>query len=439
MTGRRGVQPRGHSRRRIQLVTLALLSAMVSSFFLAAAAPGVQAKPFPHKERVRVLAFSWREKSPFLTSLSLKNEYWGDFETDYYIVTVVTADTWAAKKDALNFSSYDVFAVDSFLPEDVSDVQEIMRWINGTRAEKSLLFFGGGYPQDAMEEFSDLLPVDIVAHRKLLNNTLTGLFQNATGLPGTGFDELANFTYNSMKEYNNETNQVEVEVTDEANNAGSIYRSPCIAWGSCPLLKQRIQTLGRKSQNALTIVQVPSTKEPIIVEGNFTQDASRKGSQVMYISTGTIVPAGDDEWNKPMYLWPYWNYFMYVTMYRLKHDVPDSEIQSYADWPYSPIPHERESALWMMFVLSLWVFNFVLFFWLGRKGKKKRSAAETDKMKGAGEKGEDKGNETGESGAPVTGEPDDLNAPPPETTGEQEDSPGDKARDGSPKDDPGED
>ena len=63
-------------------------------------------------------------------------------------------------------------------------------------------------------------------------------------------------------------------------------------------------------------------------------------------------------------------------VYDIKGLNPE-EIESYADWPWSPIPHQREAIIWMVFVGSLWVFNFTLFFVLRRKSKK-RDLAKSD-------------------------------------------------------------
>ncbi|GAB4329483.1 MAG: hypothetical protein Kow0069_37000 [Promethearchaeota archaeon] len=350
------------------------MACLVALSGTVASSPARRAIAAPYHERVTVLVFSWAEKTPYLTSLSLKNEVVGDFVTDFYNVTVTTAETYRSEKDQLNFAGYDVLVFDSFLPEDVAEVRSLKAWMNGTLGNVGVLFFGGYYPQEALEEFSDVLPVDIVAHRGALNSTLAGIFANTTGLPGDSFNLYLNFSYNNIREYNNRTNQVELEVSDEAVRQRTIFRSPRIAWGSCPLIKERIQTVGAKD-GSLVIVQVPSTREPIVVEWNVSS-SPRLGTQVMYVSAGTINPPGDDEWNKPFYLWPYWNYWMYVTLFHLKADFSDEDILTYAQWPYSPIPHELEAGLWMGFVAFLWVFNFVLFFTLGRKGKKRRDAAE---------------------------------------------------------------
>jgi hypothetical protein len=54
--------------------------------------------------------------------------------------------------------------------------------------------------------------------------------------------------------------------------------------------------------------------------------------------------------------------------------IDSTMINTYAQWPLSPIPHAAEATWWMIFVASLWVFNFVLFFTLGKKKKGARDA-----------------------------------------------------------------
>jgi hypothetical protein len=62
---------------------------------------------------------------------------------------------------------------------------------------------------------------------------------------------------------------------------------------------------------------------------------------------------------------------MYLTVRWLDPAVTDpNTIESYSDWPYSPIPHVAEATLWMIFVVGLWIFNFFLFFTLGKKSRK---------------------------------------------------------------------
>jgi hypothetical protein len=92
----------------------------------------------------------------------------------------------------------------------------------------------------------------------------------------------------------------------------------------------------------------------------------------------TVIPGTIEyhstEANKPFYLWPYFNYFLYQSSLFLANKMA-SEIDTYAMWPFSPIPHQPEAVAWMTFVAGLWVFNFVLFFTLGRKKGSSRAAA----------------------------------------------------------------
>lgn len=370
MRDQRGQRARPVKPKPLVLGALVLLASITTIVGVGNVIPRAAGNP-PAADRVNVLVYSWANKTPFLTSLMLNHSYndrldmYGPLETPYYNVRVITPDTFTARKHLLTTWDYDVIVMDSFMPLGYQNIWDIMAMVNGSVAHKSLLFFGGSYPELELEEFSEILPVDIVLHRLTLNSTLSEIFEDTTGQLEAGFDEYLNYSFNTISEYNNKSDQIEVEIATASE--GSVFDSPGIAWGSCPLLKDRIQTYGAKP-GAQIVIQRPSTKEPVIVKWTVSSPASgRAGDQVMYISTGTLNPKDTDEWNKPFYLWPYFNYFMYVTLYHLKVDYEDDAIESYADWPFSPIPHEREAALWMIFVASLWVFNFVLFFWLGRK------------------------------------------------------------------------
>ena len=130
------------------------------------------------------------------------------------------------------------------------------------------------------------------------------------------------------------------------------------------------------------MVEVPDTKEPLIVVGNVKDFTTiNKNIQVIYISTGLDVYKTEDgqdaEMNTAFKLWPYFNYFMYLSVFYCSNSFDNANLETYAQWPYSPIPHEREATIWMTFVAVLWVFNFALFFSLSRKKKADTNVPET--------------------------------------------------------------
>lgn len=54
----------------------------------------------------------------------------------------------------------------------------------------------------------------------------------------------------------------------------------------------------------------------------------------LLLSTWWLIPG----YNKQIFIWFYFNYFIYTSLMHLANQTP----QSYADWPYSPVPHTRE-------------------------------------------------------------------------------------------------
>lgn len=318
---------------------------------------------------------------------------------------------------AANISSYDVVIIDCYLPRDVNDT----KWLKNKILENDigLLFFGGRYSEENLAEFGDILPAYFIMDRNAINRTYDGALFGGIGIKDGPLGDYFAQKFDETKPIEILTDQIQVAVSkeeeerntiDEANEKaklnvpkeGSIF-SNNIAWQSCPLLRERVFTFAKKP-NTSTLVEVPNTKEPLVVLGNVSEFTTlNTKSEVMFISTGVGILQKDPgvfTWdsvntnltnsslydidytedyktenvtmNEPFKLWPYFNYLMYATVYTLAYNVTDkSVIESYADWPWSPIPHTKEATLWMTFVASLWVFNFWLFFTLGRKKKAK--------------------------------------------------------------------
>ncbi|MHA1896102.1 MAG: hypothetical protein ACTSU2_01800 [Promethearchaeota archaeon] len=273
---------------------------------------------------------------------------------------------------AINFSRYDVIIIDGYLPENLTELYYLKGNINGTYEKTGVIFFGGNYTKQAITLFSDLLPIQFVIYKDFLNQSLGDFFKDQTGSSYNPLQGYLNDIYNKTLPYEIRSNEVQVSVSD-AQSALPVEKQSMyvtrIAWQSCPLLYDRILTYAPKA-NASTLVQVPNTKEPLMVEWNYSGDASIR---IIYLSPGTgkyyEYSKGKyelNEWNKPFRLWPYFNYLMYLMVYDVKGLSPD-QIETYAEWPWSPIPHQHEAAIWMTFVAGLWIFNFVLFFSLGKK------------------------------------------------------------------------
>ncbi len=330
-----------------------------------------------------LLIFSWGTTTPVLTSLGLDKVGNGEGAAfNYTVDTIITNDTIAAKFPLIAWETIDVVVVDCFLPKESAELEILMSYLNGTAGKKGLLFFGGNYSHfvsDAIiTQFSEVLPADFVANRDIKNTYLNSSWANITGGDPLLMGVYTNYSAGLIKEYNIVDNQVEVSINPVLDtDPNFLFKVPRIAWGSCPLLKERIQTYSpRNSSTDKTVVEVPSTKEPLII----MRDSSYKG-RIMFISPGTFIQNKTwdqnklDEWNKAFALWPYFNYMMYLMARWLDLSVDPTTIESYAEWPYSPIPHFWDAVGWMVFVGSLWVFNFVLFFKLGRASRKRTAAA----------------------------------------------------------------
>jgi len=279
----------------------------------------------------------------------------------------------------LNFTEAEVLIFDSYLPTDMADLHYLIGHINGTYGVENMtgvLFFGGNYSTASITEFSrTVLPIEFVIYKDALNQTISDYFLEQTGMPNP-LSEYYERIYNNTEAYEIRDSEIQIAVSDEQDALSSSLKSMYvkrIAWQSCPLLYDRILTYSKRV-GASTLVEVPNTKEPLVVtwDKNFGMGLGNE-IQIIYISTGTAVINGE-EWNKPFHLWPYFNYMMYLMVYDIKGQA-ENEIETYAQWPWSPIPHQLEATLWMIFVGGLWVFNFVLFFKLGRKKDKRAASA----------------------------------------------------------------
>ncbi|MBD3350958.1 MAG: hypothetical protein GF364_05675 [Candidatus Lokiarchaeota archaeon] len=345
------------------------------------------------------------------------NALWVSLGLDVKINTTTFLNPAASDGNAsadlttLDFANIDVVVVDSYLPEG-NDLKYLMNNINGTTKNTGLIFFGGNYTESAILEFSDLLPIEFVIDKPVLNETLWDFYQNQTGYGDIPIGDYFEYVYNETEPYETRSNEIQVSVSDKQDSLHDDQKSMYIkriAWQSCPLLYERILTYNSKiDDGALTLVEVPNTKEPLVSKWTYP---SNPDTEVLYISPGTADlhkwddEEGEyvlDEWNTPFHLWPYFNYMMYLMVFDVANiaGFGEDSIETYAQWPHSPIPHETEAIIWMTFVASLWVFNFVLFFTLGKKKRKDDLEGEEKKEKG----GEDR--DTGDIEKPEAAEKD---------------------------------
>ena len=273
-----------------------------------------------------------------------------------------------------------VVVFDTYLPKNLTDAQYLLNKI--LEKEMGVILFGGNYSRGALNIFEPIMPAYFTINRDALNAIVGNTLTDPIGINNTAMDYYRDLIYNTTVEFTILDNQIQVSNTTELEDTLFVQS---IAWQSCPLLRHRFSTFAKK-QGANTLVEVPDTKEPLIVIGNLKDYTDiNKNIMVMFISTG-VAQYYDysrnetKEMNTAFKLWPYFNYFMYLSVFYCTNSFDRNNLETYAQWPYSPIPHEREATLWMMFVAFLWVFNFALFFYLGKKKKADRSVEANNEM-----------------------------------------------------------
>ncbi len=383
-------------RTHARLVAASLL-ALIAAQVVAPALAGVSAIQPSQGTPVKVLCLTQRTNGEFEVRLALS--------TKHANVSRTIAITWALESNYTTqtalLNTYDVIIVNSFLPNDATFIANLASAVAGG---VGLFFFGGYYPI-----LAEALGASVKAMLPVLFNE-----------PFTVEEE----TYVDQ----GWVSQIELKVNADhlfnetaPNNVGLLQRS--VVWESSPLVKERI-FVRDSTADANVLVYRPqqgrkaseyncTDGEPLVA---FRQHGAGRvlwvsmgtgfinSTFALYTTTGvgpywnrTIVPGSSEKhnkiWNQPWHLWPYFNYFLYQSSMYLAGKVA-SDIDTYAKWPHSPIPHEAEAFWWMVFVGGLWVFNFVLFFTLGRKkkGEPRQAPApapaggEDSKDKPAGEK-----------------------------------------------------
>ncbi len=365
----------GRSKKLVKILIISTLFLSASFLLFPNGIPNVSAVPERNMPGVNVLLLTNNSHSVIATSLGLD-------DTIYYS-QYTEGINYTTDLMVLDYSQYEVIIADSYLPDNLTVLHQIKSAINGTSADLGLIFFGGNYSENALLTFANVLPVEFVIDRGALNHTIVEFLIEQSGLPIFALNEYYNRLFDHTNFFEILTDDIQVSVSDEQEaltpEAQSIYVTR-IAWESTPLLYERILTYAKKS-TATTLIEVPDTKEPLVVTWENDWDGYNTSSQVIYVSPGVATiwdyqKGENDEWNTPFHLWPYFNYFLYMMVYDIKGLEPE-EIESYANWPWSPIPHRTGAIIWMVFVGSLWVFNFTLFFVLRRKSKK-RDLAKND-------------------------------------------------------------
>ena len=126
-------------------------------------------------------------------------------------------------------------------------------------------------------------------------------------------------------------------VTEVVDSENIIAKN--IAWNSIPEAKNYTvipKDLLEKDVNV--ILKETSTGDPLLME-------KRIGKGMILVYT----PWLSDEYNREIRLWPYFNYFIFSSiLYVSGHE---EDIPRYNEWPYSPVPHPRDS-----FTIGIYVF-----------------------------------------------------------------------------------
>ncbi len=308
--------------KKALILGIILLIAVISTNDFIVPVKGATREDMPE---ANVLLLCRRGTNPITVALGLDDKI--------QVTKVVKSYTASDDLRAVNFANIDVVIIDSFLPEG-SDLAYLISRISSSKA--GVLFFGGKYPEASVKSFSRMLPVDIDPY------------------------EVQNDEYFT------------VELSEEQANLADMYKTTYsmfatrIAWTSMTIMYDRTITYGTKS-SAVTIAEITGTSEPVISFWTYM------GSKVFYISMGTI-----DDWNDNFDDWAYFNYLMYIIVYSL-YGLEPEQIETYREWPWSPIPHLTEIIIWIGFLVFLWVFNFVFFLKVGKKKKSAKSKEKTTK------------------------------------------------------------
>ena len=283
-------------------------------------------------EKAKVIFFSDDKDSPLLTSLEIDSSI-----IDLVILTEINIDD---KLDADLLENTDVIVIDSFMPEKAEDLHLLKSYVNGTNGKLGLIFFGGlKNDKEEKDDFSDL-QINLISD--LLPVKLDSDYKVST-------DDTGEEDYKIQVAMNSD---IEEEKNTDKEDAHILVRD--IAWTSCPLISKRmlVETRSKGTQ----IIESIDGDYAILSEW----DIKNGGTVLVY----TIFVDG---YNNPFVLWPYFNYLIYASIFHVKPGFSDSEIESYAEWPHSPIPHIREIILWFTMIGILWVITFYWFFSMRNK------------------------------------------------------------------------
>jgi hypothetical protein len=274
-----------------------------------------------------VILFSRNSDIPLIDSLLV--------DQDAISLEVVTPDSYD-KKILDDLNEYDVIIIDRFLPQNLNELQTLKSHIDGTRANKGLIFFGfleNDFHSLQIQTISDLLPVKINPH----------------------YNDQISTNDTSQEDY-----KVQITLNNDIANISENSIVKLVAWASCPLIAKRL-IVENKTENNGIIDSLHSFWEGFILKEIRNsliseQKVGTDGGKVLFFSMEI------DENNKPFVLWPYFNYLMYVSIFHVKPGYDDNNIETYQAWSFSPIPHMTEILLWFSMIAVIWIITFYLYF-----------------------------------------------------------------------------
>lgn len=286
-------------------------------------------------ENANVVIFSKGTETSLITSLSI--------DTDAINLTIITKDNINQVFNENLLDHTHVIIIDRYMPTDVADLHLLRSYINGTNGILGLLFFGG--LKNDLTETDDFSDEQINIISQVLPVAINAGYNVST-------DETSEDDYKIQIAVNTAVeNQL---VTDKATSNILVRH---ISWTSSPLISKRILTTTANLQATATSV-VES------IEGDYSiisEWAINNGGTVIFY--GLLI----NGYNDPFVLWPYFNYLMYVSVFHANAAFDDIKIESFAEWPFSPIPHLLEIILWFSMIGVLWIVTFYWYFKLKKE------------------------------------------------------------------------
>lgn len=327
----------GLSKKAVAISIIVIFGVTVFSILLFL--PHSSLVPRDHPT-ANVLILSKKDESSLITSLEI------DKAIDLTIVSENATEEFS--EELLQFS--DVIVIDRYLPLEATDLALLVRYVDGTKAEKGLIFFGALNNDDQQED--DFTDAQITSIAPLLPIQFDPDYKSSTSETSEG-DYKIQVAMNS---------EIEQEKAQDKANSNVLVRD--IAWTSSPLLSKRM--IVEKKPGATQIIESIDGTHAILSEWDLSAQTQAGGRVIVY----SAVITG---YNNPFVLWPYFNYLMYVSVFHVHPDFADSSLNSYAEWPYSPIPHGIEIALWFSMIGMIWIITIYLYLKMRKKARQMKA------------------------------------------------------------------